>query len=254
MKMYKLFRISIIFLISVILISCDDSSYSVYPSTSNIQNDSTYNSNQVRDFDGNVYSYVTIGNQVWLAENLKTTRFSDGTEIKLVENDDDWQNLEYDEKAYCYYNNDYLNEELYGFGVLYTWAAAMNGEQSSDLNPSEVQGVCPDGWHLPSDTEWKELELTLGMSPAEIIKIGYRGTDQGSQLKTNGSSGFNAKLVGYRGKSGSFEEINTLTFFWSSTVFDSDKSWARVLSSVVTTVKRDGYFKNDGFSVRCVKD
>jgi len=106
----------------------------------------------VTDYDGNTYNTVQIGNQVWMAENLKVTHYSDGTEIQLVEDKSAWETLSHTDKAYCYYNNISSNGKTYG--ALYTWAAVMNGAGSSNTNPGRVQGVCPDGWHLPSDAKW----------------------------------------------------------------------------------------------------
>ena len=104
------------------------------------------------DYDGNTYRTIELGDQWWMVSNLKATRYADGTEIPLVESTSDWKDLGYDDLAYCYYNNSADNEARI-YGALYTWAAAMNDATSSYSNPSEVQGVCPDGWHLPSDEE-----------------------------------------------------------------------------------------------------
>ena len=102
--------------------------------------------------DGKVYNIVKIGNQWWMAENLNAIKYSDGTAIPLVEDTAAWNNLTEIDKAYCYYDNDVSNGDIYG--ALYTWVAAMNGAVSSDANPSGVQGICPAGWHMPSDEEW----------------------------------------------------------------------------------------------------
>ncbi|RKY90404.1 MAG: hypothetical protein DRQ01_09240 [Ignavibacteriae bacterium] len=117
--------------------------------------------------DGNVYNTVRIGDQVWMAENIKATRYEDGTPIPLVESKSEWLTLGNSDKAYCWYNNDALNRENYG--GLYNWAAAMNGSASSIKNPSGVQGVCANGWHIPSDEEWKQLEMFIGMNQAAVI-------------------------------------------------------------------------------------
>ena len=107
--------------------------------------------NTITDYDGNIYKIVTIGNQTWMAENLKTTHYTNGTEIQVVEDPTSWYALGNTDKAMCYYNNSTANADTYG--ALYTWAAAMNGAESSSNNPSSIQGVCPTGWHLPSDGE-----------------------------------------------------------------------------------------------------
>jgi len=96
----------------------------------------------VTDYDGNFYKTVKIGNKCWMAENLKSLHYSDGSVIT----------------GDYHYNGDSFNTRA--FGKLYTWAAVMNGEPSSSSNPSEVQGICPEGWHVPSENEWKVLGFT----------------------------------------------------------------------------------------------
>ena len=112
--------------------------------------------------DGQEYEWLKIGDQVWMADNLN-----------------------YDvDSSWCWGNNS-SNCDTYGH--LYKWNAVMQGESSSNSNPSGVQGVCPDGWHVPSDEEWKELEMQLGMSQTEVGNTGYRGTNEGSKLAGNAS-------------------------------------------------------------------
>lgn len=229
----------------------------------------TFNFSACHDFDGNNYTTAVIGNQTWMAENLKATHFSDGTEITLVQSNTEWGNLSYSDQAYCYYDNSLPNGNT--FGALYTWAAAMNGAESSELNPSNVQGVCPCGWHLPSDEEWVELEMYLGMSYEEAYALGWRGTDEGDKLKSafgwyndgNGtnSSGFSALPGGSR-KNGLFDGLTKTTIFWSSTEYFhlTHLAFNRSLSYLYSQVgwfsaaHYYGYPKNYGLSVRCLKD
>ena len=117
-----------------------------------------------KDYDTNDYTSVTIGNQVWMAENLKATHYPNGTAIPYVTDNTAWGNLgdNNTDDAYCYYNNN-AGGEAGTYGALYTWAAAMGDNAvSSSTNPSGVQGACPAGWHLPSDAEWTELTDYLG--------------------------------------------------------------------------------------------
>jgi uncharacterized protein (TIGR02145 family) len=204
-----------------------------------------------------------------MAENLKTSHFDEGTEIPLVESDINWANLDYSDKAYCFYDNSLENANIYG--ALYTWAAAMNGATTSEENPSDVQGICPCNWHLPSDAEWIELEMNLGMSFSEADKFGWRGTIEGDKMKTtsgwyndgNGtnSSGFSALPGGQRAL-GSFIDITEQTIFWSSTeyininylAFNRTLSYQNSGVGWFRAVHFYGYPKNYGFSVRCVKD
>ncbi|KPJ98607.1 MAG: hypothetical protein AMJ60_07710, partial [Desulfobacterales bacterium SG8_35] len=137
----------------------------------------TTSSDPVTDIDGNTYNTVVIGEQIWMAENLKVIHYSNGDPIPLVEGAPEWDTMSSWVKAYCWYDNNPNIGEV--FGALYTWAAAMNGQPSSDNNPSGVQGVCPSGWHLPSDEEWKQLEMHLGMSRADADKDSeMRGTNE----------------------------------------------------------------------------
>ncbi len=180
-----------------------------------------------------------------MVNNLKTTHYANGTEIALVKSTSNWEALDYDGKTYCYYNNN-ENSESNTYGALYTWAAAMNGAESSDNNHNSVQGVCPDDWHLPSDNEWKEMEMYLGMSQADADLKGYRGTNQGSKLAGSanlwsdgflendaefGASGFIALPCGGRRYDGSFGHLGDNANFWSATQNDSLVAWGRHLYS-----------------------
>jgi uncharacterized protein (TIGR02145 family) len=224
----------------------------------------------VDDYDGSIYKTVKIGTQWWMAENLKTTHFSDGTGIPLIESNAAWENLDFADKAYCYYGDSAGSAKTYG--ALYTWAAAMNGAKSSELIPSYVQGVCPSGWHLPSDGEWIVLEMKLGMSYEEAWLCGWRGTNEGAKMKAkegwdnngNGtnSSGFSALPAGFRSDYGLFGDVGKSTHFWSSTEYINNTTYAfnRLLSFDHSGVgwfhasHYYGYPKDFGFSVRCVKD
>jgi uncharacterized protein (TIGR02145 family) len=224
----------------------------------------------VDDYDGNTYKTVKIGTQWWMAENLKATHFSDGTEIALIQGNASWKNLDFSDKAYCYYGDSINHANTYG--ALYTWAAAMNGAESSELTPSYVQGACPSGWHLPSDGEWIVLEMNLGMSYEEAWLVGWRGTNEGAKMKAkegwdnngNGtnSCGFSALPAGFRSDYGLFSDVGKSTHFWSSTEYINNTTYAfnRLLSYDHSGVgwfhasHYYGYPKDFGFSVRCVKD
>ena len=222
----------------------------------------------VNDYDGNNYKTVQIGDQIWMAENLKATHYSDGTVIQLVEDGTSWYYLGYTDKAMCYYNNSIANKSTYG--GLYTWAAAMKGAPSSTSNPSGVQGVCPDGWHLPSDDEWKELEIYLGMSQTDANRADYRGSPVGSKLAGDstlwnkdvlrddsnfGTSEFWGLPSGRRSSVGMFTYLGESTTFWSATEYDSSRVWYRHLAFNYSDVLRYwNVYKNEGRSIRCIKD
>ena len=126
-------------------------------------------------------------------------------------------------------------------GYYYTWDAAQN--------------VCPSGWSLPSDADWKTLEDHLGMSPSQQDATGWRGTDEGTQLKIGGSSGFQAKLAGYRASDGTFYNRGVFSSLWSSSTNPSgNKAYQRRLLTSYSTVFRDYSFKTSGYNVRCLKN
>jgi uncharacterized protein (TIGR02145 family) len=144
----------------------------------------------------------------------------------------------------------------------------MKGAESIDAIPSGVQGVCPDGWHIPSDSEWKVLEMFLGMSQVEADKNDWRGTDQGIQLKETGfshwdralsggsnSSGFTAIPGGFRDNKGAFYSVGQYATFWTSTgQSGTDRAWYRSIFFDNEKVYRQYNYMNQGFSVRCVQD
>lgn len=205
----------------------------------------------VTDYDGHQYKTVKIGDQCWMAENLKSTHYADGSAIT-----EQWA-----------YNND--EAYAYTYGRLYTWAAIMHGAASSNSNPSGVQGICPNGWHVPSDAEWQELEMTLGMTTVEANATGSRGShSEGRKLKetneaflwatsSNGGtniSGFTALPGSYRDDIGNWGSITVQVNFWSSTESSSPYAWFRSLIYDDASVTR---FESDeayGFSGRCLKD
>jgi len=215
------------------------------------------------DIDGNEYFTVIIGAQEWMAENLKTTHYADGTELVDGTGAGDISG-DYTTKYYFNYADDESNADTYG--KLYTWAAVMNGAASSDVIQSGVQGVCPDGWHMPSDSAWKELEIHLGMSQSDADDIGNRGTDEGEKLKEIGTthwvsnnnatneSGFTALPGGSRYDNGSFNGIGYNAYFWSTTENSTYNAWYRKLGFDYSSIIRYANEKESGHSVRCIKD
>jgi len=214
------------------------------------------------------YDTVLIGTgetaQCWFAEDLNvgTMLCEGGGETCATEQSDD-NVLE----KYCYQNNtDYCTSD----GALYQWAEAMDLAYACNANNSCAeqintphQGICPTGWHIPTDDEYKTLEMYLGMSQAEADAEGWRGThNEGDKLKIAskchsgqdcGTSKFESLLAGYRNTNGSFSNRGTYAYIWSS-VQSSANAWRRRLGSGLATVARDTYGKLYGFSVRCLKD
>lgn len=219
----------------------------------------------VADREGNIYNWVIIGEQIWLTENIRSISYSDGTPIPILTDWLDWifPDPFGNERAYCWYNN---NEGAYKdtYGALYNRYAALNGYNTSNANPSGIQGVCPTGWHIPSDEEWKQLEIYLGMDQSVVDSTGWRGADEGSKLKSingwnsggNGTniSGFSALPGGYRDASdGAFNGVGVIAYYWSSTV-ETSGVCIRGLDSFEGRMYRNFADKFYGIGVRCIKD
>jgi uncharacterized protein (TIGR02145 family) len=204
----------------------------------------------VKDIDGNVYKTVKIGEQVWIAENLKTTKYNDGTNIPLVTDNDAWSNLI--TPGYCWYGN---NEATYKnpYGALYNWYA---------LDPTSNGGknVCPTGWHVSTDAEWTILTTYLGGDSVAGNKMKEEGTThwQSPNAGATNESGFSALPGGSRGGwGGEFgNSVGYSVLWWSSTESSTGYAYCRTMRSDNSFLYRgdDGAGKPNGFSVRCVKD
>ena len=210
----------------------------------------------VKDIDGNEYKTVKIGTQCWMAENFKVTKYQDSTRIPLVTEDTDWANLANNktDDAYCFYS-DNSGDEASSF-CLYTWAAAMgDNAMSSNYNLSRVQGICPNGWHLPSDKEWSELTDFLGGEGVAGERMKETGTKYWiSPNIANNKSGFSALPGGRDGSTGEIDNQGMGGYFWSSTEASNMGAWARIIGYNITEVYRYNNFKSFGFSVRCIKN
>jgi len=200
------------------------------------------------DVDDNIYRTVRIGNQIWMAENLKATHFDDGSVIPEETVDANWMGLT--TAAYCWYaNNETTNKPLYG--ALYNFHAANTGN------------LCPAGWRVPSDADFKALEMSLGMTQGEADGTSWRGTTQGAQLKSatgwtagNGTntSGFSVLPGGYRYYvDGTFANAGTVAYFWTTTEDSPNRAFMRQLNSTHENVERNNANEAAGKSVRCVK-
>ena len=187
--------------------------------------------------DENEYTTVQIGDQCWVRENL---RYTTNECLNATWNDS------------SPFNGCSIHSTEWGEEVLYQWGAAMDGETAENS-----QGLCPDGWYIPSDDDFKELELYLGMTQAQVDETGFRGTDQGTQLKDNvnwngtNTSGFSALPSGTRTSAGSLNNIGDESIWWSSTPFSSS-AWRRSLNRIFPGVHRHVNSQASGFSVRCI--
>ena len=216
--------------------------------------------------DGEVYRIVKIGNQWWMAENLRAISMPDST--PLVPGNGLGDITGNDSTAYYFWYQDDSLSFSQAYGALYTWASAMNLESGPDTVRDRIQGVCPTGWHLPSDEDWKRLELVLGMDELWLDSLGWRGTNEGGKLKETGyqhwnspnlgasnESGFRALPAGYRHKGGEFRYLRYDAYFWSATQADSGFAYARAVNTYHEQVMRHNvYNKEHGFSIRCVMD
>jgi uncharacterized protein (TIGR02145 family) len=233
--------------------------------------------------DDHQYETVTIGSQVWMAENLAYLPIVVGPEACSLEPGH--------EADKYYYVNGYNGTDVAAakattnyqtYGVLYNWPAAMNGATSSDANPSGVQGICPDGWHLPSDAEWMQLEsflakngynfdgsissewddprLKIAISLASATGwaasyfLGVIGNTNTAYDIYRNKSGFSALPGGYRVSGGRFSRIGIEGGWWSSTQIDTIFAWDRKLTYTESRVDRLNGVKGNGLSVRCVRD
>ncbi len=199
--------------------------------------------------DNSHYNVVKIGNQFWMAENLKylpsvvgvgtesdTIPYHyvygyDGTSVTAA-------------KATSNYNT---------YGVLYNWMAAMAGSSSSSANPSGVQGACPSGWHLPSDAEWSQLTTFLGGENVAGGKLKEVGTTHWQHSAATNETGFTALPGGFAGVN-NFVSIGQYGFWWSATAYDTSSSWDRDISFLYSNVTREYPVNERGLSVRCIKN
>ena len=217
----------------------------------------------VTDYDGNVYNTVQIGDQCWTRENLRATHYSDGTPIPAGGDN-------YSSTEPYYYDYSSSGIPLVERGYLYNWPTAMHGAASSNAVPSGVQGLCPTGWHLPSDAEWTQLtdyvsaNYVCGGDSWKNAKAlastawwlndehCYDPCDVGYDPSTNNASGFGAVPAGYW-HDGLYEGFY-YAGFWSSTEDGSGYAWCRGLSYDGAGVYRSNNGNGVGRSVRCVRD
>lgn len=214
------------------------------------------------DIDGNSYATVMIGTQCWMKENLRTTRYYDGTIIPL-------DTAISDSTAYRYYpNGDSTN--VANFGYLYNWSAVMHNSVSSNSTPSGVQGICPQGWHIPSEPEWMDLEdyvssqtnYSCDGTPYNIAKALATTSGWNTSLFTcavgynqeqNNATGFSAKPAGGYNYNG-YICHGSVACFWSSTIAQDDIVHARYLDSNLLYVGRNTNNGYNGYSVRCLRN
>jgi uncharacterized protein (TIGR02145 family) len=229
--------------------------------TSGIEIKMIVSAGTVTDADGNVYQTVRLGTQVWTVENLRTTKYNDGTPVTLDISNATWY-LATAEK-YCYYNNTTNADTITKFGALYNWYAVNTNK------------LAPAGWHVPTDVEWAVLENYLvingynwdGSKATSMIAksmaaktdwftstfTGLTGTI-GNDLTFNNRSGFSALPGGFRGEDGYFNNVGNYGYWWSATENDASLAFSRYLTSDSDALARFDFSKSRGFSVRLCRD
>ena len=195
----------------------------------------------VADSDGNKYPIITIGKQIWMAENLKTTRFNDGKEIPLVTADKMWKSIE--TPAYCWLHNDIANKEVYG--ALYNWYSV------------NTKKLCPAGWRVPSKSDWADLVLFLGdenIAGAKLKEEGSKHWKDNIIISTD-EFGFTALPGGLRTMEGNFPEFaSSYAVWWTATEFSDIAAWNRGLFFSSSKIYGGNDNKKNGFSIRCLKN
>ena len=253
---------------------CDDNNAQINPGATEIEDgidndcdgeidEDILNGGTVTDIDGNTYDYLTYGDQVWTVDNAEMVTYRDGTPIPQVTDATEWANLT--TGAWCYNNNDPTKPRLYN------WYAVAGIHDNDENTPNKE--FAPEGWHVPTDTEWTTLENFLiangynydgtntenKIAKAMASTTGWNSSTQlgapGNDQSLNNSSGFNAFPEGLRLSDGSFIDDGTSTIFWSSTENNTDSAWNRGLGIYsFSSLDRTNYLKQDGFSVRFVRD
>lgn len=210
-------------------------------------------------FNGHAYETVEIGTQCWFAENLRTTHYANGDAIPVDLSAVEWSNTTsgaqttYGEgSSTCQTEPCDEAANLEDFGRLYNWYAV-----------NDARGVCPSGWHVPTDGEYMTLEMELGMTSSQANATLFRGSDQGAQMKVTASdsptwdgtnsSGFAGLPGGYRASFGDFDFVGSRAYFWSSSPFGFS-AMGRQLQSGYLAVYRGNFDLHTGFSVRCIRD
>jgi uncharacterized protein (TIGR02145 family) len=203
-------------------------------------------STSISDIQNNTYKTVLIGTQLWMQSDLKTTVYNNNTAIPNVTLGTDWNTIT--TPGYCWFDND----PSYGstYGILYNWYTVETGI------------LCPSGWHVPTDAEFATMELYLGVPAGQIDLTDWRGTDQGTQMKStspqwNGTntSGFSALPGGYRrADTGNFYGFGVLTYWWTASEYNSTTATYRLLEDGYTGIFKNATSKRGGKFIRCIKN
>jgi uncharacterized protein (TIGR02145 family) len=203
----------------------------------------------VTDIDGNAYATVEIGTQCWMKENLRTAHYNDGSDITTGLDNSTWSTTT--TGAYAVYDDDSTYAIPYGY--LYKWYTV-----------DDVRGICPAGWHVPSDDEWTDMLTVLDPTTCGSCTGSSHSATGGIQIKSSAidspawdgsnSSGFSAAPTGVRTIFGSYVNLGFDTYFWTTTESSSSAAYFRKLVTATDAAQRFPDNKRSGMSVRCVKD
>lgn len=197
----------------------------------------------IKDIDGNIYTSVTIGSQVWMVENLKTAKYRNGDLIGTT--NPATLNITGESTPKYQWIYDGAESNLSTYGRLYTWYAI-----------ADSRSVCPTGWHVPTDEEWTTLITNLGGESVAGGKLKETGTTHwlSPNAEANNETGFTALPGGYRFYSGTYSYIGSTGSWWSSTEQSATNAYNRSIGSATASVYRAYNGKGSGFSVRCLRD
>lgn len=196
---------------------------------------------KITDADGNIYNVASIGTQVWMTENLKTTKYNDGTSIPLSTVNSFWTYTNTLNPGYCWYNNDettYKNT----YGALYNWYAVSTGK------------LCPSGWHVPTDNEFITLMIFVGGENVGGTRLKESGNTHWAASSTSSNNEYSFTALPGGQRYNGFSSLGTFGNFWSNTAYDFQTSYTMELTYNYWGVTRVGYHKSYGVSVRCIKD
>ncbi|MEX0769105.1 MAG: FISUMP domain-containing protein [Balneolaceae bacterium] len=193
----------------------------------------------MKDVEGNIYEVVEIGDQLWMADNLRTSEYSNGEGIQNVIDNEEWENLNIG--AWSFYNHDSQFNELYG--KLYNWYAV-----------NDLRGICPEGWHVPSSSEWIALTDYLGQNAGGKMKVTDTQYWNSPNTGATNESGFSAMPSGARNARGEFYNMGLRGYWWSSSMEDNDNAFYYFVEHDNGDVTENSFLKSLGRPVRCIAD
>jgi len=194
---------------------------------------------EIVDIEGNSYKTIKIGTQIWMAENLRTKMNNDNTELQYIFNNIEWSDIKI--PAFCNYNNTSNVDSIKTYGRLYNWLAVKNKK------------ICPKAWHVPTDADWKKLAVFIDDDANKLKEIGTKHWLLQNK-DANNITGFTALPSGFRGSNGSFSNIGNNGYWWSSTEYSETNAFRWCLRNNDNSLEQNYFMKNNGLSIRCIKN